>query len=386
MPTIPPKQDPRSTLPDLARIQETLAPKRHKLQPGYQPETCRDQLRGAWYGLFAGSLWGRKVKPFTRQKAGKIALSEQDYSCTEQDFASPLAAHVTTDAAIATHVLLREKGFAFQSGDVLAQWLAGFPYGSVEGANRVAYRNAVLGLSPPETATRDNPYGEDLGAMLRGCVWGFPWQGAPTSAAAMAWRDARASHTENGLYAAMFFAALLAAASATATMETAVEAALDEIPPSSLLHETLTALLRDFTSGAKPDDLLDTVHNAYDETDAFQRRLAITNAAVAVIAMLGSSYHAGKAIRLASRGGFCASYNAAAAGAVVGMMTGASHIEQPLKEPLAGGIPTTLNHCGRVFVDDLVSHTIDQMGLVIRAKPLLRDYAVFSPPAKSPGS
>jgi hypothetical protein len=386
MPTILPKQDSQSELFDLAWIQETLAPKRHNLQPGYQPETCRDQLRGAWLGLFAGSLWGRKAETFPRDKAEKIALPGQEMPCAEQEFASPLAAHVTTDSAIATHVLLREKGFAFQSGDVLAQWLAGFPYGSVEGANRVAYRNAVRGLLPPETATFDNPYGEDLGTMLRGCVWGFPWQGAPASAAAMAWRDARASHTENGLYAAMFFAALLAAASATATLTTAVEAALDEIPPSSLLHETLTALLRDYNSGAKPEELLDTIHNTYDETDAFQRRLAIPNAAVAVVAVLGSSYHVGKAIRLASRGGFCASYSAAAAGTVVGMMTGASQIEPPLKEPFSGGIPTTLNHCRRVFVEDLVSHTIDKMGLIIKAKPLLRDYTVFSPPNKSPGS
>ena len=70
---------------------------------------------------------------------------------------------------------------------------------------------------PPETATRRNPFREWVGARLRVDAYGWAAAGDPVRAARMAWRDARVSHTANGVYAAMFMAAAHAASLGMAT-------------------------------------------------------------------------------------------------------------------------------------------------------------------------
>jgi hypothetical protein len=46
----------------------------------------------------------------------------------------------------------------------------------------------------------------------------------------MAWRDARISHTRNGIYGAMYYAALIACVLATADIRSSIRIALTEIP------------------------------------------------------------------------------------------------------------------------------------------------------------
>ena len=85
------------------------------------------------------------------------------------------------------------------------------PPGRIFTAERVACRNLLLGLLPPETATYQNPFREWIGARLRVDAYGWAAPGDPARAARMAWEDARISHTANGVYAAMFMAAAHAA-------------------------------------------------------------------------------------------------------------------------------------------------------------------------------
>ena len=64
-------------------------------------------------------------------------------------------------------MLLERHGPAFTTEDVATAWLDSLPAGRVFTAERVAYRNLLLGLVPPETATYRNPFREWIGARLR---------------------------------------------------------------------------------------------------------------------------------------------------------------------------------------------------------------------------
>ena len=57
-----------------------------------------------------------------------------------------------------------------------------------------------------------NPYRETLGARIRADVFGYAAPGNPEKAASMAYREATLTNAKNGLYGAMFTAAMLACA------------------------------------------------------------------------------------------------------------------------------------------------------------------------------
>src|SRR5207247_1928940 len=119
-------------------------------------------------------------------------------------------------------------------------WLDYLPPGRIFTAERIAMRNLLLALLPPETATYRNPFREWIGARLRVDVYGWAAPGDPLRAARMAWEDARVSHTANGVYAAMFMAAAHAWSLVDgASPAAAADAGLGVIPQRSRLAEAI---------------------------------------------------------------------------------------------------------------------------------------------------
>jgi hypothetical protein len=133
--------------------------------------------------------------------------------------------------------LLETHGFGFGPREVGAEWLDHLPFTRTYTAERVAYRNLVQGLHPPQTATYRNPYREWIGAQIRADIWGHVSPGSPRQAATLAFRDAAVSHTANGIYGEMWSAALIAACFAAADLAGALATSLEHIPPRSRLAE-----------------------------------------------------------------------------------------------------------------------------------------------------
>ncbi|MBT2453875.1 ADP-ribosylglycohydrolase family protein [Streptomyces sp. ISL-86] len=137
-------------------------------------------------------------------------------------------------------LLLQRYGKHFTTADVGRLWLDELPAGRTFTAERVAYRNLLLGLEPPATATHHNPFREWIGALIRADVHGWTHPGDPAAAAAQAYRDAALTHSGNGVYAALFTAAAIAeAASGRADVHTALQAGLAVVPPRSRLAEAV---------------------------------------------------------------------------------------------------------------------------------------------------
>ncbi len=218
-----------------------------------------DRVMGAWLGRAAGCLLGKPVEKIPREGIREILEAQERWPLTSwftaknlpdevarrwpwnrRSAATSLAESIAGTpedddlnfALIALSVLER-RGSDFTSSDVAAEWLASLPGGRVFTAERVAYRNLLLGLDPPATATYRNPYREWIGAQIRGDVYGWVNPGDPAAAARMAWRDATVSHVRSGVYGAMFVAAMCASAVVADGVDEVIEAGLSVIPPES---------------------------------------------------------------------------------------------------------------------------------------------------------
>ncbi|MFE3558938.1 ADP-ribosylglycohydrolase family protein [Streptomyces sp. NPDC059193] len=236
-------------------------------------------------------------------------------------------------------LLLQRHGKAFTTADVARLWLDELPAGRTFTAERVAYRNLLLGLEPPATATHHNPFREWIGALIRADVHGWTNPGDPAAAAAQAYRDAALTHTGNGVYAALFVAAATAtAATGRADVHTALRAGLAVVPPRSRLAEAVRSGIRAAHEEADFDRVVDRLHERYGH---YHWVHAVPNTALIAAALTHADGDFTRSICRTVSGGWDTDSNGATAGALCALITGEvpHRWAAPLKNRLATSVP-----------------------------------------------
>lgn len=97
---------------------------------------------------------------------------------------------------------------------------------------RAGLGNLAAGLRPPATG-HDNPHYFDDAACVRACVLAVVHPGDPAAAADLAEFDARYTQDGDGVHGARAMAAAIAVALAGADPDTAVDAALGQLPEAT---------------------------------------------------------------------------------------------------------------------------------------------------------
>ncbi|MFI1538556.1 ADP-ribosylglycohydrolase family protein [Streptomyces anandii] len=339
-----------------------------------------DRVLGGWLGRIAGNMLGKPVEQgevWTRDRIDRYlrlsqALPLTDYLPEPPDEDTGLALRPEwrecvrgrihgscrdddVDYAILGLHLLETHGFGFSTEQVGDLWLLRLPYLQTFTAERAAYRNLASGLKPPLTATYDNPYQEWIGALIRADVYGWTSPDDPGRAAALARRDAVLSHTGNGVYGAMWAAALIAAAFTAPTVRAAVERALLVVPASSRLARTVRRVASLHEAGTAWEDTLSTLAQ---ETAGLGWIHTIPNAAVITAGLLYGDGDFTRTIALTVRGGLDTDSNGATAGSVAGVLTGARAIPARWKDPLEDTVRSAVFGFDRVRVSDLAERTL----------------------------
>ena len=241
---------------DLAGIR-ALRPAGVRRQWSSLPEAAyRDRIEGAILGRFAGCVLGSIVECWEIDKMERWAAyngeafppvdywkqaerpNDLKYQTSLRDAftRSKMDGVPTDDDIIYTQLgllILEDYGPDFTIDDVGAAWMKYLPHAAT--AEGVALRNLHAGVPPMSAATVDNPFMFWIGADIRSDPWGYAAPGYPEKAAEFAWRDATISHRRNGIYGAMYFSAVIAAAFATGDPLEALELGLAEIPSDCLL-------------------------------------------------------------------------------------------------------------------------------------------------------
>ncbi|MBC8364915.1 MAG: ADP-ribosylglycohydrolase family protein [Actinobacteria bacterium] len=218
----------------------------------------RDRLEGALLGRCAGCTLGAPVEFYSIGKMARWADHIGDpfppvryWSAVERphDLAYKVSPRwsftpdrmdgVPTDDDIAYTLLglliLEDHGPDFTTADVGSAWLEYLPYAHT--AEEVALANLRRGVSADEAGSIDNPFVQFIGGDIRSDPWAYATPGFPEKAAELAHRDAFLTHRRNGIYAEMFFSAVISVAFAVDDAVDAVRIGLEEIPRNCRLAQ-----------------------------------------------------------------------------------------------------------------------------------------------------
>ncbi|WP_163544060.1 ADP-ribosylglycohydrolase family protein [Occultella kanbiaonis] len=335
-----------------------------------------DRVAGAWWGRSAGCLLGKPVEKIPREGIEEIARATGNWPITGYFTARGLPAEVSArwpwnrrsaPTSLVENIdgmpedddlnfpllvldLLEERGAALTTADVAQAWLANLPAGRVFTAERAAYRNLLEARDPSgdgasETATHHNPFREWIGALIRADVYGWAHPGDPVAAARLAWVDARLSHTRNGLYGAMWAAALCSTALVAVSVDEVLDAGESVLPPASRLLAAVRRgrdLGRSLRTGELSDvDALDALHAEFGHLHWVH---TVNNAAVIACAIGAAGGHGGfgRGVALAVAAGWDTDSAGATVGSVLGALTGLSGLDGPWVAPLHGRLATSL--------------------------------------------
>ncbi|MFE2536085.1 ADP-ribosylglycohydrolase family protein [Streptomyces sp. NPDC059371] len=238
-------------------------------------------------------------------------------------------------------LLLQRYGRDFTTADVARLWLDELPAGRTFTAERVAYRNLLGGVEPPDTARHHNPFREWIGALIRADVHGWTNPGDPAGAAEQAYRDAALTHTANGVYAAMFTAAAIAeAAGATRDVHACLRTGLRVVPPGSRLARAVRHAVHLARTTADFDTVVDELHAAHRDCHWVH---AVPNTALIAAALTHADGDFGGSVCRAVSGGLDTDSNGATAGSIAGLLSGdpaglPDHFTGPLKNRLATSV------------------------------------------------
>ncbi|MFF4761956.1 ADP-ribosylglycohydrolase family protein [Streptomyces sp. NPDC001292] len=337
-------------------------------QPGaVAPSGAAERLEAAWLGRAAGCLLGKPVEklpltgirqlaqvtgnwpvhtwftgrgvpedlaaahPWNRRSAANSLAENIDGMPEDDDLNYPLI----------NLLLLQRHGKRFTTTDTARLWLDELPAGRTFTAERVAYRNLLLGIEPPHTARHRNPFREWIGALIRADMHGWTNPGDPAAAAAQAHRDATLTHTANGVYAAMFAAAVIAtAATGTRDVHTCLATGLTVVPPGSRLARAVRHAVQLADTHEDFDMVVDELHAAHAGCHWVH---AVPNTALIAAALTHAGGDFTGSVCRAVSGGWDTDSNGATAGGVAAVLAGSPDAlpdrwTAPLKNRLATSV------------------------------------------------
>ena len=345
------------------------------------------RLEAGWLGRAAGCLLGKPVEKLPLEGIRALAAATGNWPLngwfTEVGLDPALAARYpwnrrSRPTSLAENIdgmpedddlnypllgllLLEGHGHGFRTEDVAELWLAELPAGRTFTAERVAYRNLLDGVEPPQTATRRNPFREWIGALIRADIFGWTHPGDPRGAADEAWRDAVLSHTANGVYGAMFAAAAIAeAAGGAADVDACLAAGLRVVPERSRLADAVRFGIA--TARAEPTGtaegfaaVVDALHTAYGHHHWVH---VVPNAALLAAALTHAGGDFTGSICRAVSGGWDTDSVGATAGSIAGLLAGSpAALPGRWTAPLKNRLATTVGGFDGIGFDTLARRT-----------------------------
>ena len=343
------------------------------------PEALRDRLSGAWHGRIAGNMVGRPIEGTDTSRAELARYLHSQGAYPLRDFlpvAEPVPERIfgiwgvadatlgrvhgssrddDIDFTVLGLHLLETYGADYTTQDVGVEWRRRLPILQTYTAERAVYANLVRGV-PLETAAEvENPFREWIGALIRADIFAYAAAGDPRRAALLAYADAALSHRGNGIYGALWAAALIASAFTANSPEMCVVESLRHVPPRSRLAAEVMTMLDDYRAGLEWEVCLERLEARHPD---MHETHVLNNAGALTAAVLHGDGDFAATIGLAVQAKLDTDSIGATAGSWAGAFGGYDAMPKRLVDPLEDLARTAVFGVGDVRISELVERTL----------------------------
>jgi len=349
--------------------------------PRFDTRDLGDRIEAAWTGRMAGCLLGKPVEKIPREGIRDILQSVDEWPLRRYFTAVGVPSAVSERwpwnrasrptslrenivcmpedddinyTLLALHVY-ETYGPSFTTDDVATTWLQMLPPLTTFTAERVVVENLLAYVEPPTTALVRNPYREWIGAQIRADLWGYVRPGDPAAAAELAWRDARLSHTENGVYGAILMAALVAQAFVEPDPSRLVRSALAFVPATSRLAAAVSLAITTAEQEHEWERVLDVLHA---QLGGYHWVHTINNAALVAAAIVHGRGDFEASVTRVVMGGWDTDSNGATVGSVCGARQGRAGVPDAWSRPLNGRVRSSLKGFDGSSITELARRTL----------------------------
>jgi ADP-ribosylglycohydrolase len=379
-------EEPSNWSAIVATLGDRVAPRSAAPDSG----TLRDRVYAAWLGRAVGCVLGKPVEKIPRAGIEEILRSQGRWPLDRwftavgldpavaarwpwNKASRPTSLEENLDGTpedddlnytLLALKILEQHGAGFSSDDVAQAWLLDLPAGRTFTAERVAYRNLLDGYLPPATARVHNPFREWIGAQIRTDLYGWVNPGYVLRAAEWAWRDAAVSHTRNGIYGAMYAAALGAYAVVAGSVEEVLGAAASVVPPASRMARAIQLGRQLADAGGEPTQAYARLEQEFEHLHWVH---TLNNAALLTYALAAGRGDFDRTICLTVMGGWDTDSCGATAGAVAGALGGPGAIAERWSAPLRDRLTTSIPGLDGLSFDVVTERTMAVYERVQRA-------------------
>lgn len=299
-----------------------------------------------WLAQIIGGALGTMIEGYTtdriREAFGEVRHYLRKPSTYNDDITYELAFLLAYE----------EKGAAITSADVAKAWIGYVPSGW--SAEEIALANIRRGILPPDSGRLYNPFGEWIGAQMRGAVCGMLAAGNPKEAARLAWLDGAVSHYNNGIIGEIFNATLVALAYTGAPMREVLVRCIAMVPQDC----EYAAVLRFALDACKDSATWEPAWRRCEKEFARYNWIhAYPNAAAEVVALWFGDGDFDETAYVIAMAGQDVDCNAAQVLTAVGILVGEEKIRQQWKDPIGDCLQTYLRRYRQISIQELAHRT-----------------------------
>lgn len=311
-------------------------------------EGLTQRMYAGWLGRIIGGAIGTMIEGYTTDTLKKLFGEVRAY------LRKPNTYNDDITYELAFLYAYEKAGAAITSRDVAEAWIGYVPSGW--SAEEMALRNIRWGIMPPESGRVDNPFGEWIGAQMRGAICGQLAPGNPREAARLAWLDGEVSHVSNGIIGEIFNAMLTSLAFVQPDIRQNVEACVGMLPKESEYYSVVRFALE----ACKAEGAWEPAWRLCEEKlKKYNWIHAYPNAAAEVIALWFGDGDFDETANIISLEGQDVDCNAAQILTAIGIMVGEAGIREDWKTPIGDTLTTYLRKYRTISIRALAQQTVD---------------------------